>query len=243
MPFSDANVAHHETRPHGPLAPNHIASSTTSHAAHNTHSSIRHSPQTFRCCSVLFLSNTRASAIAPSAPMPFPDACIATYITEIRYFGIAGIPIRVVLTRKVELHQAAPWMKQEREQRIQSLQTTCQPRNVALKRITRSATAFIHYIPCDRFSSDAGPIASARDSKVATSSASPVSILALYSSRMATTADFIAELASSDRTTACRHKKTPSHEPPQPPNVTRDHMPSSLSVLVTTQNAPHARQR
>jgi hypothetical protein len=31
---------------------------------------------------VLFLSNADASAVAPSSPMPFPDACVATHVTK-----------------------------------------------------------------------------------------------------------------------------------------------------------------
>jgi hypothetical protein len=45
------------------------------HTPHTTHTpaSLRHSLLTSRCCSVLFLSNADASAVAPSAPMSLPD--------------------------------------------------------------------------------------------------------------------------------------------------------------------------
>ncbi len=58
----------------------------TPHTQHTTHwhtpASQRHSPLTYRCCSVLFLSNADASAVAPSSPMRLPGACVDTHVTK-----------------------------------------------------------------------------------------------------------------------------------------------------------------
>jgi hypothetical protein len=85
MPLADACVAtHHGKQLYGPLVHNHIATYPQHHTPHTAHTpaSRRHSLPTSRCCSVLFLSNADASAVAPSSPMPFTDACVATHVTK-----------------------------------------------------------------------------------------------------------------------------------------------------------------
>ncbi len=76
------HTSRHTTSPSS-RAQSHRIIIPTPHTPHTTHTpaSHRHSPLTYRCCSVLFLSNADASAVAPSTPMLFPDACVATHIT------------------------------------------------------------------------------------------------------------------------------------------------------------------
>ncbi len=77
-PHTSRNITTRSSR-----AQSHRIIIQTLHTPHTTYTpaSHRHSPWTDRCCSVLFLSNADASAVAPSAPMPLPDACVATHIT------------------------------------------------------------------------------------------------------------------------------------------------------------------
>jgi hypothetical protein len=130
MPLSDACVATHihDTQPHGPLTHNHIASSST-HSTRRTQHTLQHHTDTHRrqpdaaaCCS---------SPTPTKAPSRRRHQCRCLtqchkVITERYHQRNILSTLRLVLTVKAKRHQATPWMKQEREQRIQSLQTSCE---------------------------------------------------------------------------------------------------------------------